>query len=255
MNIGVVGDLGTGKTQFLKSLVYQVTRSADGNRGQAPKVFIFDYKHDYSEGEFPESIDARILDPTQTLPLNFFALGKNANHVDRVRRANFFADMLRRISGIGQVQRQNLYESTMEAYQSCPPGLSPLIHDIFDIYRDKTDGKADSVVSVLSLISDLMIFERDATKVVDFNELFTGNTVLNLSSHGGAGQGIVDIIATMFLDLLYHDYMKNVTKAPFLPSADGSSRRLVDSFILIDEAHHAMARGSRCAEQIDARGP
>ena len=243
MNIGVVGDLGTGKTQFLKSLVYQMTRAGNANRGKAPKVFIFDYKHDYSDGEFPKSIGAKVLDPTRTLPLNFFALGKNANHVDRVRRANFFADMLRRISGIGQVQRQNLYESIMQAYQACPPGLFPLLHDIFDIYRDKTDGKADSVVSVLSLISDLMIFERDPTKVLDFNELFTGNTVLNLSSLGGAGQGIVDIIATMFLDLLYHDYMKNVPKAPFLTGPDGTSRRLVDSFILIDEAHHAMARG------------
>ena len=60
LNMGVVGDLGTGKTQFLKSMVYQFTQSANANRGHAPKVFIFDYKRDYSEGDFPSAIGAKV---------------------------------------------------------------------------------------------------------------------------------------------------------------------------------------------------
>jgi DNA phosphorothioation-dependent restriction protein DptH len=35
LNMGVVGDLGTGKTQLLKSLVYQIVSSAGENRGSA----------------------------------------------------------------------------------------------------------------------------------------------------------------------------------------------------------------------------
>lgn len=246
LNVGVVGDLGTGKTQFLKSLVFQLSRSAPSNRGYAPKVFIFDYKRDYSEGEFPEALGAKILDPSKSpLPINFFALGVDANdrmavQIERVRRANFFCDLLRRISGIGQVQRNDLYSSVMQAYQSCAQGHAPSINDVFDVYSAL--GKNDSVVSVLTLLRDLMIFETNPENTTTFMDLFDRSTVLNLSGLSGAGQDIVDIVATMFLDNLYTDYMKTLPKEPFLDGPDGFSRRKVDSFVLIDEAHHAMSR-------------
>lgn len=247
LNMGVVGDLGTGKTQFLKSMVYQLSQSGASNRGDAPKVFIFDYKHDYSEGDFPEALGAQILDPSkEPLPINFFALGTNPDdrtgiQRERVRRANFFCDLLRRISGIGQVQRNNLYTSVMEAYQSCAEGHAPSINDVFDVYGSR--GSNDSVVSVLTLLRDLMIFEPDPENIATFQDLFDRNTVLNLSGLSGAGQDIVDIVATMFLDNLYTDYMKKLSKEPFLDGSDGVNRRKIDSFVLIDEAHHAMGRG------------
>lgn len=246
LNIGVVGDLGTGKTQFLKSLVYQLSRSAASNRGHTPKVFIFDYKRDYSEGEFPGALGAKILDPSKRpLPVNFFALGvdpedRMAVQVERVRRAHFFCDLLRRISGIGMVQRNDLYSSIMEAYQSCAKGLAPSIDDVFDVYS--TLGKNDSVVSVLTLLRDLMIFEPNPENTTTFVDLFDRSTVLNLAGLSGAGQDIVDIVATMFLDHLYTDYMKTLLKEPYVDGPDGVSRRKIDSFVLIDEAHHAMGR-------------
>ena len=246
LNIGVVGDLGTGKTQFLKSLVYQLSLSAASNRGHAPKVFIFDYKRDYTEGDFPDALGVKLLDPSkQPLPINFFALGVNpddrmAVRMERVRRSNFFCYLLRRISGIGQVQRNNLYASVMTAYESCARGHAPSINDVFDAYSSL--GRNDSVVSVLTLMRDLEIFEPDPQNTTTFVNLFDGNTVLNLSGLGGAGQDIVDIVATMFLDHLYTDYMKSLPKEKFINGSDGINRRKVDSFVLIDEAHHAMER-------------
>lgn len=253
LNIGVVGDLGTGKTQFLKSLVYQLTQSTEDNRGHTPKAFIFDYKQDYSSGEFPEAIAANVLDPTKTLPTNFFALEDDASQVDKVRRANFFSDMLDRISSIGMVQKQLLYESIMQAYQDCPVGYWPLLEDIFEIYRQKKDGKPDTVISVLSRLRDLQVFESKPENVCSFSKLYRGNTVLNLSTMG-AGQDVVDVLATMFLDHLYHDYMKSVPKAPFVTGDDGITRRQVDSYILIDEAHHAMAREFEVLEKLMLEG-
>ena len=38
LNIGIVGDLGTGKTQLIKTLIYRMTRGAEQNRNHAPKV-------------------------------------------------------------------------------------------------------------------------------------------------------------------------------------------------------------------------
>ena len=247
LNIGVVGDLGTGKTQFLQSLVYQLSGSAAGNRGHAPKVFVFDYKRDYSEGRFAEALGAKILDPSnQPLPINFFALGVDPDHQravkrEQVRRASFFCDLLRRISRIGQVQRNDLYSSVLQAYDACALGHAPSINDIFDVYSSL--GKNDSVVSVLTLMRDLVIFEPDPQNTATFGELFDRSTVLDLSTLGGAGQDIVDIVATMFLDNLYTDYMKKLPKEGVVNGADGIIRRKIDSFVLIDEAHHAMGRG------------
>ncbi|MBY6117477.1 hypothetical protein KUW09_24970 [Mameliella alba] len=245
MNIGVVGDLGTGKTQFLKSLVYQVASSAPVNRGTAPKVFIFDYKRDYSEKEYPLELGAQVLDPAKApLPINFFAIDVDrldgSIQMERVRRANFFSDLLRRISNIGVVQRNDLYGCVIAAYNSASQGSFPTINDVYEAYQEL--GKNDSVISVLRMLVDLMVFEADPSKTRSFVEIFDRNTVLNLSGISGAGQDIVDIVATMFLDNLYTDYMKTREKKPFITGADGKGRRYVDSFVLIDEAHHAMGR-------------
>lgn len=243
MNIGVVGDLGTGKTQFLKSLVYQLSQSSASNRGTAPKTFIFDYKKDYSTGDFPEAISAQVLDPTRTLPINFFALPAGSSSKRKVYRASFFRDLLQRIANTGSVQGNNLYSSVMDAYAACAPGYWPLMENILDIYRQKNGGTADTVVAKLTMMIDLQIFEKSPENIHSFGELFTKNTVLNLSDLGGAGQEIVDIIATMFLEHLYTDYMKSLEKQPFITGEDGISRRFIDSMVLIDEAHHAMSRG------------
>lgn len=245
MNIGVVGDLGTGKTQFLQSLVYQVANSDSVNRGTSPNVFIFDYKRDYSEKEYPLKLNAQVLDPAKTpLPINFFAIDtdhlRGNAQMERVRRANFFSDLLRRISNIGVVQRNELYDCVMMSYASVPQGTYPTIYDVYEAYKEL--GKKDSVISVLRMLVDMMIFESDPSQTRSFVELFDRNTVLNLSGISGAGQDIVDIVATMFLDNLYTDYMKTREKKPFITGEDGKSRRYVDSFILIDEAHHAMSR-------------
>lgn len=243
MNMGVVGDLGTGKTQFLKSLVYQLSQSAASNRTKAPKTFIFDYKKDYSAGEFPESISAQVLDPTRTLPINFFALPEDATNIHKVYRANFFKDLLQRIANIGAVQGTNLYGSVMQAYGDCAPGHWPLMEDVLDVYREKNGGTADTVVAKLTMMIDLQIFEKSHENIQSFSQLFTKNTVLNLSDLGGAGQDIVDIIATMFLEHLYTDYMKTIEKPGFQVGEDGVTRRFIDSMVLIDEAHHALGRG------------
>ncbi|WP_125182720.1 ATP-binding protein [Minwuia thermotolerans] len=243
LNMGVVGDLGTGKTQFLKSIVYQLAKAGPSNRGITPKSFIFDYKNDYSGDDFVKAIDGQLLDPTRTLPLNFLALPPDAANIQKVQRANFFVDLLRRISGIGQVQRNLVYESVRDAYQACQTGYWPTLEDVLSTYREKSGGRQDSVVSVLTLMIDLEIFERNPGNITSFEEVFDKTTVLRLSQLGAAGQEVVDIIATMFLDFLYTDYMKNREKHPFLTGKDGVNRRVVDSYVLIDEAHHAMGRG------------
>ena len=117
--MGVVGDLGTGKTQLLKSLIHQIASAAPANRGIRPRILIFDYKRDYSSQDFVDATGARVVKPHR-LPLNLFdtrTIGDSmAPWLDRFR---FFADVLDKIySGIGPVQRDKLKRAVKAAYDA-----------------------------------------------------------------------------------------------------------------------------------------
>lgn len=103
LNIGIVGDLGTGKTQLTKALIYQLSQAAEANRGVRPKVLIFDYKRDYIRDDFVAATGARVVKPYR-IPLNIFDLGPAAEPTmsAKLGRAKFLNDVLHRIwGGIG----------------------------------------------------------------------------------------------------------------------------------------------------------
>lgn len=79
LNIGIVGDLGTGKTQLIQSLLYQLRSNPESNRGVRPKVLIFDYKKDYSKRQFVEATGARVVNPF-AIPLNIFDTRDSVSH-------------------------------------------------------------------------------------------------------------------------------------------------------------------------------
>lgn len=78
-NTGIIGTMGTGKTQFTKSLITQLYRDQDHNVGDEPLgILIFDYKGDYNESkeDFVKATNAKILKPYH-LPFNPLALTKS----------------------------------------------------------------------------------------------------------------------------------------------------------------------------------
>lgn len=55
-NTGIIGTMGTGKTQFTKSLITQLMRQQDNNvEGARIGLLIFDYKSDYVDDAFSEA--------------------------------------------------------------------------------------------------------------------------------------------------------------------------------------------------------
>ncbi|MGV2465583.1 UNVERIFIED_CONTAM: hypothetical protein QO022_44540, partial [Pseudomonas aeruginosa] len=142
---GVVGDLGTGKTQFLKSLILQISRAREENRGITPRFLIFDYKRDYSSQDFVEATGARVVKPYR-LPLNLFdTTGMGESSAPWLDRFRFFADVLDKVySGIGPVQRDKLKGAVRNAYETAgAQGRQPTIYDIHAEYRELLAGKSD----------------------------------------------------------------------------------------------------------------
>ena len=236
LNVGIVGDLGTGKTQKIKALVRDLSDSAESNRGQRIKFLIFDYKGDYVGPEFVQRTAARVVTP-QNIPLNVLdprgAEGINAE----LDRANFLIDVIRKIyGGIGPTQEYNLRAAIGDCYSSCKSlGIAPTIYDVCDRYA-KSLKNPDSVLSILSNLTSYRLFERDQSRIQDFSDFFEGVTVIDLKSLGTWDQG-KNMLVVMFLSL-YYDYMLHVDKKPFI--GQNPQLRAIDSFLLVDEADQIM---------------
>lgn len=237
LNIGVVGDLGTGKTQLLKSLIFQIVAAGENNRGVKPRFLIFDYKRDYSSAEFVEATGAKVVRPTR-LPLNLFDTtdmgDSSAPWLDRFR---FFTDVLDKVySGIGPVQRDKLKGAVRNAYEACSGGRQPTIYDIHAEYRDLLGGKSDTPMSIIDDLVDMEIFERDPAKTVTFDKFLDGVVVISLDALGQDDRSKNMLVAIM-LNMFYENMLRTpkrgfVGKDPQL--------RVIDSYLLVDEADNIM---------------
>ena len=62
-NTGIIGTMGTGKTQFTKSLVTQIHREQKYNiNGKPIGILIFDYKGDYIKDDFVDATNAKVYE-------------------------------------------------------------------------------------------------------------------------------------------------------------------------------------------------
>lgn len=237
MNMGVVGDLGTGKTQLLKSLVYQIADGEGGNRGIKPNVLIFDYKKDYSATDFVAATGARVIKP-QNLPLNLFDLSASSQAVSPwLERYRFFADVLDKIyPGIGPVQRDRLKNAIKDAYSTYADGTYPTIHDVHRNYVAALKGSVDSLSGILGDIIDMELFAEDRATISRPDEFLTGVVVIALNDLGQDDRTKNMLVAIM-LNVFYERMLK-VPKRPFL-GANGDMR-VVDSVLLVDEADNIM---------------
>jgi DNA phosphorothioation-dependent restriction protein DptH len=239
LNVGVVGDLGTGKTQLLQALLHKLRAEPHQNRGIKPNVLIFDYKHDYSKKEFVEATGARVISPFD-IPLNMFDASNALRPADAwLERSKFFSDTLDKLyPGIGPAQRQRIKEAVRRAYQR-PLSAEhpyPTIYDVFDEYAAVISGNVDSPYSIMSDLVDGSYFARDPKKIVNFSEFLNGVVVFDLGSVGQDDR-TKNMLVVILLNLFY-EHMLKIRKKPFIGEAP--QYRFVDTMLLVDEADNIM---------------
>ena len=251
LNIGVVGDLGTGKTQLTKALIHQFTRHGAHNRGHAPKFLIFDYKHDYTKPDFVEAVGARVVAPHH-IPLNVFDLPAARGHLPAARlgRVKFLNDVLQKIyGGIGPRQRNHLKTAVMRAYET-DAGGSPTLKDVLREYDDVVGARVDAPYSILSDLVDLEVFVERSTDAERFDEFLAGVTVVDLAALG-IGEKERNMLLVLFLNL-YYEYMINLVKQPYL--GRDPQLRFIDSMLLVDEADNIMKYNFDVLRQVLLQG-
>jgi hypothetical protein len=237
MNIGVVGDLGTGKTQLLKSLIYQMKAQASRNQGIQPNILIIDYKKDYSSPEFLAATGARVVKPHR-IGINLFDTTQQSDSIAPwLDRSRFFADVLDKIySGIGPVQRTSLKRAIRTAYESrAAEGVSPTIYDVHACYQAIIGNKPDSISSIIEDLVDMELFAHDAQGACT-KDFLSGVVVISLDALGQDDKS-KNMLVAVLLNLFYENMLK-IPKRPFY-GAD-PQKRVLDSFLLVDEADNIM---------------
>lgn len=252
-NTGIIGTMGTGKTQFTKSVIAQMIQNTHNNVDATPiGILIFDYKGDYIKADFTEPTGAKVLEPYH-LPYNPLALFGDRPLLP-VHTTNLFKTTLAKAFGLGTVQQSNLNRIILEAYErrgirkgdkSTWTKPAPTIQDVWDVYANEEKPSYDSLYASLEKLITFEIFESDPDKTVSLYDLIQGITVINLS---GYDPDIQNLIVAITLDIFYTQmHIKGSSK-------HAGDFRQITKMILVDEADTFMSQDFESLKKILKEG-
>jgi DNA phosphorothioation-dependent restriction protein DptH len=240
-NMGIIGTMGTGKTQCTKSVITQLYRNQDNNvDGKHIGMLIFDYKSDYVDDKFCDSTLAKKYKLFK-LPYNPLSLYGDTPMLP-VHTAAGFSETMSRAFGLGNKQQLKLENLILEAYSLAgilPENPStwskpaPTIENIWDLFLDQEKVEEDSLYAALSKLARFKIFETDPEKMVSLFELLDGVIVIELAGYPSQVQ---NLIVALTLDLFYSQMQKKGK-----PEVRGDFRQL-SKLILVDEADNFMSQ-------------
>ena len=241
-NLAVVGTMGTGKTQTVKSILTQLKQQEQLNTGnESLGVLIFDYKSDYVDDKFISATCATVLEPNN-LPINPFAL-HSQHRLAPMNTAKVFISTLSKVFKLGVKQEQTLKNCIIAAYESKnidKDNLSsfnntpPTLRDVFAIYNSQKKIPQDSLTSALSDLYDFEIFEKNGRLCQNLYDTLEGNVVV--VSLGGLDPNLQNLIVAVLLDQFY-------TQMHLAPKPDPQGHeRALKKLVLVDEADNFMSQ-------------
>lgn len=258
-NTGIIGTMGTGKTQFTKSLITQLYLQRENNVGEEELgILIFDYKGDYNESkqDFVDVTNATIIKPYQ-LPFNPLALTKSKvfKPLLPIHTANAFKDTISKVYGLGPKQQDTLFQCIIETYsmfgiQSADPSSwdneAPTFEQVYQRYANNEEiKKNDSLAAAMNKLHQFQVFENNPSKTKPLFEILNGVVVIDLS---GYDSDIQSLIVAITLDLFYVQM-----QAAGSSKLDGKYRQLT-KLILVDEADNFMSKGFSSLKKILKEG-
>lgn len=257
-NTGIIGTMGTGKTQFTQALIYQLVQEQKNNLdGQPLGILIFDYKGDYNQNkkEFVDATNAKVYE-LDHLPFNPFSIPTKGSLKPAMplHIANTFRDTIASAYGLGAIQVDTLRECIMTAYAS--RGIekkdrstwsrpAPTLKDVYNVYCDSENFKRDSLNAALSELVEFEVFEPNPSKVVSLFDFIDGVTVIDLSGYNPSMQ---NLIVAITLDLFYSQM-----QATGHSQINGKLRQLT-RLILVDEADNFLKLGFSSIRKILKEG-
>ncbi|WP_217513620.1 DNA phosphorothioation-dependent restriction protein DptH [Vibrio metschnikovii] len=251
-NTGIIGTMGTGKTQFTKSVITQLYRNQADNVNSAPiGMLIFDYKSDYVDDKFQQATTGKKFN-LHKLPYNPLSLFGDTPMLP-VHTARGFSETMGKAFNLGQKQQLRLRKLVGEAYElagihKADPSswnkAAPTIADVWALFIE-TEPDEDSLYAALESLYELEIFEDDNTKCMSLYELVDGITVVELA---GYPSEIQNLVVALTLDLFYSQMQKKGK-----PDVVGDFRQIT-KVILVDEADNFMSQNFPSLRKILKEG-
>src|SRR3989344_1015292 len=243
----VVGTTGSGKTNFVKDLLIQITEQTQGN---LPFIF-FDYARGDVAGDanFVRATKARVVDlPNTPVPITPFPTCQTTVEVNQ--QAHHVAKIFRDVAPhIGIVQEQSLIAAVQQCYrdnQSVPP-------DFYDLRGlVEATGDVDSLTGVLGKLTDLNLFpSRQNGQALQVKDLLARSWIIDLHRL----QELRELVVFLILDSL-----KNYFSRLRDQSVDETTgARELRCLIVIDEAHNFLPKDhaqvlEKCLRELRGKG-
>uniref|UniRef100_UPI00048F9446 helicase HerA domain-containing protein n=1 Tax=Psychromonas aquimarina TaxID=444919 RepID=UPI00048F9446 len=236
-NFAVLGTMGTGKTQAVKSMLLQFVQQKSKNTDGLPfGLLVFDYKNDYTDQEFTSETGAIIYE-ANSLPINPLALFSK-DKLAPIRTCKGVVSTIAKSFNLGRNQQNALKKCIMMAYErngidngdpTTFTNPAPTLNDVYTIYNNRDKVPQDSLTAALDDIVDFELFEKKHRKCKNLFDTMKDNMiVINLS---GVDANLQNLIVAILLDGFF--IQMHVAKKP-APSPDG--HRAITNMFLVDEA-------------------
>lgn len=253
-NMGIIGTMGTGKTQFARSVIAQFSKESIYNVGGKPVgMLVFDYKGDYKDEEFLNAVGGSCYKfnyPFNPLKLvvNDEVEGMNLPAITADRIADSFA----KAYGLGLKQQSNIKQVIIETYKdagitkesSSWGNPAPTMEQVIDKYFEMYDAN-DKAFALFDKLRDYTIFTTDNSNCVSLFEWLNSVRVIDLTLYPDDTK---KVIVSLILDLFYAE-MRQLGGSK---QRDGF--RELRAMIMVDEAHQFLKKDFNSFRSIISEG-
>lgn len=253
-NMGIIGTMGTGKTQFARSVIAQLSKESIHNVGGKPVgMLVFDYKGDYKDHEFLDAVGGKCY--KFNYPFNPLKLVVN----DEVEGMNLPAITADRISdsfakayGLGLKQQSNIKQVIIETYADAGITKDPMtwnnsvptMEQVIEKYFSTYDAN-DKAYALFDKLRDYTIFTTDNSNCVSLFEWLDSVRVIDLTLYPDDTK---KVIVSLILDLFYAE-MRQLGGSQ---QKDGF--RELRAIIMVDEAHQFLKKDFNSFRSIISEG-
>lgn len=253
-NMGIIGTMGTGKTQFARSVIAQFSKESIHNvDGKPVGMLVFDYKGDYKDKEFLDAVDGTCYKfnyPFNPLKLvvNDEVEGMNLPAITADRIADSFA----KAYGLGLKQQSNIKQVIIDTYKDAgitkEPGSwekpVPTMEQVIEKYFDTYDAN-DKAFALFDKLRDYTIFTTDNSNCVSLFEWLNSVRVIDLTLYPDDTK---KVIVSLILDLFYAE-MRQLGG-----SKQENGFRELRAMIMVDEAHQFLKKDFNSFRSIISEG-
>ena len=253
-NMGIIGTMGTGKTQFARSVIAQFSRESIHNVGGKPVgMLVFDYKGDYKDKKFLDAVGGTCYKfnyPFNPLKLvvNDEVEGMNLPAITADRIADSFA----KAYGLGLKQQSNIKQVIIDTYKDAgitkEPGSwenpVPTMEQVIEKYFETYDAN-DKAFALFDKLRDYTIFTTDNSNCVSIFEWLDSVRVIDLTLYPDDTK---KVIVSLILDLFYAE-MRQLGG-----SKQENGFRELRAMIMVDKAHQFLKKDFNSFRSIISEG-